>query len=167
MPLYDTDDLLKIEFSHAQAVEMALANIAWQADDTFFDALLEIWIDDSLFFKQGTTDAFGLWWDLLNAIEKPGKHHITFLDYDRDLTIKHGQNYEFFYIEKEYEWDENDVLVRMTKTTISSALLPKEEVEEAIKEAFMLYADFILQNDLPISAEYKRHIAERKNELGG
>lgn len=41
IPLNTTNDLYEIELSHAQAVEMAIENVAWQAADTYFYAPLK------------------------------------------------------------------------------------------------------------------------------
>ena len=163
-PLNMPDEMHEIELSHPQAAQMAIENVASQADDTYFDASLEIRIDDKRFFKQFTTDAFGLWDSLLCAIEAPGKHHITFLDYPQDLTIIHSETYEFLYVHTDYEGD-NDCLVSMTKKVVSSGPLPKTAVEVAIKESFKQYADFILQYHIPIAEWHKREIEQRKQEL--
>lgn len=65
----------------------------------------------------------------------------------------------------EYEFDEKDILRNVKRTTISSGLLQKEEVETAIKDGFFQYAEFILKNNIPISKKYKKDIERELKNL--
>lgn len=98
----------EIELTHPQAVEMARENVTWQADDTYFDAYFEVWINGNLFFENGTTDAYGTWRDFVNAMSEPGKHPIYFLDSPVDLQLIHQEHYTFQYIHTDYVWGDDN-----------------------------------------------------------
>lgn len=162
--VFDGDDDRFIELDDAIAVEMALANIQAQADDTYFDALLEIWIDHQLFFKEQTTDAVGLMLSLLDATVQYGQHEITFLDAITDLYVTNQGDYEFLYT-ADYICDNNDRVLLVNKELISSGPLPKVKVETAIVQLFKAFCEFFLQHDMPIAPEYKVSLQERRANL--
>lgn len=143
-----------IDLNHPKAVEMAKRNVEWQVDDEYFDATFEIWIDYQLFYSNHTTDAFMTWKVFLDAISEQGEHSVLFLDSDH-LTVKHSNTYELIYEQLDYEWDENNIITNVESTGISSGPLRKEDFERAIIEGFIQYANFILENDIPISEDYK------------
>lgn len=75
-----------------------------QADNEYFDATFEIWVNGELFFVNGTTDAYGTWRGMMAAIERFGKHSVYFLDSSIDLTIRHDQQYTFQFNDINYVW---------------------------------------------------------------
>ena len=156
------NETYEIELTDPQAAQMAAQNVAWQADDTYFDASLEVRIHGELFFKNDTTDAHGLWRDLVNATRKPGKHQITFLDSLVDLQLIHEEYYTFQYTE--YEWDDNGYLLSKTETLITSEPLPKQAVELAIREGFLQFAQFMLTHDIPIAKVYKEELKQQLHQ---
>lgn len=56
-------------------------------------------------------------------------------------------------------------IMYVKKTRMSSGKLEKEDVESAIKEGFIQYAEFILQNNIPIAKSQKEEIAKRLEGL--
>lgn len=169
IPLFEDELLLgqepEIPLTDARAVEMAVQNVNWQADDEYFDATFEIWVHGELFYENGTTDAHGTWRGLMNAIEKPGKHNVWFLDSPIDLTIIHEKQYTFQYIHTDYVWGDDNVLIRSSSKTIKSEPLPKDVVETAIRQGFKEFAAFMLENDIPISTAYKEELKQRLTEV--
>ncbi len=80
----------EIPLTDARAVEMACENVKWQADNEYFDATFEVWVNDELFYENATIDVHGTWRELMDALDGPGKHSVCFLDSPfSDLDIKH------------------------------------------------------------------------------
>lgn len=155
----------EIPLTDARAVEMACENVNWQADNEYFDATFEIWVNGELFFENVTTDPYCTWRGLMDAIERPGKHNVYFLDSSIDLKIIHDQQYTFQFIDIEYVWGDDDYLISSSKKTMTSEPLPKEVVETAIRQGFREFAEFMLDNDIPISTAYKEELRARLVEV--
>lgn len=155
----------EIPLTDARAVEMACENVNWQADNEYFDATFEVWVHGELFYENGTTDAHGTWRGLMDAIERPDKHKVYFLDSPIDLTIIHDQQYTFQYIHIDYVWGDDNYLISSSKKKMTSAPLPKEVVETAIRQGFREFAEFMLNNDIPIAVAYKEELQQRLTEV--
>lgn len=158
-------EMHEIELTDPRAVQMARENVAWQADNTYFDASLDVIINGESFFKNQTTDACGLWRGLLNAMIEQGKHRVYFLDSPVDLTVHHQEHYQFEYVHTDYECDDNNFVTSITKKTIISDPLQKEAVEFAISDGFLQYAYFILENDISIAESYKEELKQNIQQL--
>lgn len=156
---------MEIPLTDARAVEMAYENLKWQSDDEFFDATFEVYVNDELFYENATTDAHGTWRELMNALEGPGKHQICFLDSSIDLTIIHEKHYTFQYIHIDYVWGDDHYLISSSKKTMTSDPLPKDVVETVIRDGFKQFAEFMLENDIPISTAYKEELQQRLTEV--
>lgn len=159
------EEEVEIPLTDARAVETAIQNVNWQADNEYFDATFEIWVHGELFYENSTTDAYGTWCGFMYAIEKPGKHTVTFLDSMFDLTIIQETQYTFQYMHTDYVWGDDDVLISRSEQLKTSEPLPKDVVETAIRQGFKQYAAFILENDIPISTAYKQNLRERLAEV--
>lgn len=155
----------EIPLTDARVVEMACENVKWQADDTYFDATFEVWVNGELFFENATTDAHGTWREMMNALDGPGKHHICFLDSPIDLKVIHEKHYTFQYIHIDYMWGDDNYLISSSKKTVTSEPLPKDAVETIIRDGFKQFAEFMLENDIPISKDYKEELRERLAEV--
>lgn len=162
---FSHEEEVEIPLTDARAVEMAIQNVEWQADNEYFDATIEIWVHGELFFENSTTDAYGTWCGLMYAIEKCGKHNVCFLDSQIDLTIIHEKQYTFQYKHTDYVWGDDNVLISRSKKLKTSGPLPKDVVETAISKGFKQYATFIVENDIPISKAYKENLRERLAEV--
>lgn len=155
----------EIPLTDARAVEMACENVNWQADNEYFDATFEVWVHGELFYENGTTDANGTWRGLMDAIERPGKHSVCFLDSPIDLEIIHDKQYTFQYIGIQYVWGDDNYLISSSKKTLTSEPVRKEVVETAIRQGFKQFAAFMLNNDIPISTAYKKELQQRLTEV--
>ena len=155
----------EIELTDVRAVEMACENVKWQADDTYFDARFEVWINDVLFYENATTDAHGTWRDFVNAISEPGKHRVNFLDSPVDLQVLHHEHYTIQYIHTDYVWGKDNYLISHSNKTITSVPLQKDVVEQEIRDSFRQFATFILSNNIPISKTYKEELRELLSEV--
>lgn len=173
IPLFENEFLFfsldgeeeEIPLADARAVEMACENVKWQADDTYFDATFQVWVNGELFFENATTDAHGTWRKLMNALDGPGKHSVCFLDSPVDLQVLHEKHYTFQYIHTDYVWGDNNYLISSSKKTVTSEPLPMDTVEPVIREGFKQFAEFMLENDIPISKAYKEELRERLTEV--
>lgn len=154
-----------VPLTHPNAAQMARDNVASQAANDYFDAELEFWFNNALFLTEGASDAWKLIKCLFEATDQRGEHNILFLDSSLEMTVFHDAAYEFQYINKRYEWDENNFLIGFTEETISSGPLPKLEVESAVKKLFIEFADFILQHNIPIAEYYLQEMKERKQRV--
>lgn len=155
----------EIPLTDVRAVEMACENVNWQADNEYFAATFEVWVHGELFYENGTTDAHGTWREMMDAIERPGKHRICFLDSPIDLKIVHEKHYTFQYTGIDYVWSDDHYLISSSKKTIVSEPLPKDVVETAIRQGFQQFAAFMLNNDIPIAAAYKKELQQRLTEV--
>lgn len=152
----------EIPLTDERAVEMACENMNWQADDTYFDATFEILVNGELFHENYTTDAHGTWWQLMNAIEAPGKHEVCFLDSPLgDLDVIHENKYTLEYVHIDYVWGEDNYLISYSKKMVTSEQLPKDIVETVIRDGFKQFAEFMLNNDIPIATAYKEELRQR------
>lgn len=159
------EEEVEIPLTDAAAVEMAIQNVNWQADNEYFDATFELSVDGEVFYENSTTDACGTWRGLMDAIEKPGKHEVTFLDSQVDLTIIHETQYTFQYMHTDYVWGDDDLLISRSEKMRTSEPIQKDVVETAIRQGFKEFAAFILDNDIPISTAYKEDLRERLAEV--
>lgn len=99
-----------------RAAEMAIENVHWQADDTYFDAHFQLSINGELFYENTTTDAYGTWNQLLGATKKRGKHYILFLDSAlSDLNVIHQDHYTLQYVHIDYIWGDDNYLISHSK----------------------------------------------------
>ena len=155
----------EIPLTDARAVEMAYKNVNWQADNEYFDATLQVWVHGELFYENATTDAHGTWRELMDALDGPGKHSVCFLDSSIDLKIMHEKHYTFQYTSIDYVWGDDHYLISSSKKTMTSDPLPKDVVETAIRQGFKQFAEFMLENDIPISAAYKEELRQRLTEV--
>lgn len=159
------EEEVEIPLTDARAVEMAIHNVNSQADHEYFDATFEVSIHGEVFYVNRTTDAYGTWCGFMYAIETAGKHEVTFLDSQFDLTILHEKQYTFQYMHTDYRWGDDDMLISRSEKLITSESLPKNVVEAAIRKGFKQYATFIVQNDIPISTAYKENLMKRLEEV--
>ena len=166
-PLPDiTGEEIGILLTDEKAVDMAIENVNWQADDTYFDAHFQLSINGELFYENTTTDAYGTWNQLLGATKNRGKHYVLFLDSAlSDLDIIHQHDYTLQYVHVDYIWGDDNHLISRSKKTMTSVPLQKEVVEEAIRQGFQQFASFILDNDIPISPMYKEELQRHLEEM--
>lgn len=139
-----------------EAVSAAKQNIQSQADDTYFDGAVSFIIDEEPFFEAETSELSGLWIDLINFrnyIEhKLGKIHL--LDNMIEFFIEENNTgYQLKYIDMEDTVNEKNELVDTEYITRKSKLIDKETFEKAVRKGFLDYRTFIVDNNLPISAE--------------
>ena len=110
----------------------------------------------SCFFEETTTDLSGLWLHLISFKENMNEDRMTeihFLDSVRTLfVIESLVGYRLTYQDVHCTFNDRDELIHSKRFTVESKQITKEKFEQAIRKGFKEYRDFVVRNQLPISA---------------
>ncbi|MDQ8738022.1 hypothetical protein [Paenibacillus sp. LHD-38] len=147
-------------------IETAQANLAAQADDTYFDGVIDLNINGQLFVggRLGTSSLLLTWEDFTCFKERlsEGKAQITFLDMVVDfyiLPVEEG--YQLMTFELDLVVDANDYVISSTTREVLSAIIPKDIFEEEVGRACGEFIQFCEKANLPVNkselASLKEH----------
>lgn len=134
-------------------IETALANLAAQADDTYFDGLIDLNINGEL-FAGGTSSLLLTWEDFIRFKERisEGKAQITYLDLVVDFYILPVQEgYQLMTFEIDHVVDENDYVISSTTREVLSTIIPKDIFEKEVGRACGEFIQFCENAKLPVN----------------
>ncbi|MGM0880693.1 MAG: hypothetical protein ACQEXQ_06570 [Bacillota bacterium] len=150
------------EYEHPQSlndegvIETALANLAAQADDTYFVGIIDLNINGEL-FAGGRLDTSSLlltWEHFIRFKEliSEGNAKITYLDLAVDfyiVPVVGGYQLKTFQID--YEVDENDYVISSTTREILSPIIPIDIFENEVGRACGEFIQFCENAKLPVN----------------
>lgn len=154
------------------AADAYIANLAAQADDTYFDGVIRFSINEETFYGGvfGTSALIMTWEHLVRfkENERQGRAEVTFLDLPLEFYILfHKKGCQLKTFHEDYEVDENNRILESVKTAVLSEIIPRGVFEQEIMRACGEFIDFCERHRLPVNAEEAESLKEYYDALAG